>query len=330
MKKPSNEQIENVLEGLSSPDEARMVAQWLATKEGLEYFSQHFDSEAMNISNNISDLIVNHKIPTEKILAKIEFKLKKRRILTCVWRVAAILIPVVFCIGVYIQLDSRFNLFGKTEYEEVYVPKGERIQMMFQDGTKIYLNSDSYLKYPFKFGWNKREVELRGEAYFIVAKNKKCPFIVNLGGTLIKVLGTSFHVNAYPNDEYMVINLDEGKINVVLGTKEEVPILPGQSLIYDKLTDMFTIGKIKHPEISSVWKENIIAFKDEPINDVFKKLERWYDVKFVCCEDVSDDILITLESKYISLDNILEELKKITPLLFDYDDRCKIVYVNVL
>ena len=115
--------------------------------------------------------------------------------------------------------------------------------MMFQDGTRVYINSDSWLKYPKKFGLSKREVFLVGEAYFVVAKNKKRPFIVNLNGPSVHVLGTSFDVQAYPENKDIVICLDEGHVNLTLSSAKEYPLLPGEKLIYNKESDQCRISK---------------------------------------------------------------------------------------
>ena len=85
----------------------------------------------------------------------------------------AVLIPFVVLAGLVVQLDKRVDLFGGSGYEEIYVAKGERLQMMFQDGTRVYINSDSRLKYPKKFALSSREVYLEGEAYFEVAKDEE-------------------------------------------------------------------------------------------------------------------------------------------------------------
>ena len=328
MKKPDNELIEKVWAGLASLEQAKEVALWLATDEGQDFVSKHFEQEAERGSDEVAELLVDHEIPTEEMLLNIETRLRKRRMKTFLWRVAAVVLPVVFVLGLSFYLDSRMDLFGRTQYEEVHVPRGERMQMIFQDGSKIYLNADSYLRYPSKFGLDERRVELHGEAYFEVTKNKHRPFVVQLDESSIKVLGTSFNVNAYPDDEHIVIHLDEGKINVAFESDEEVQVSPGESLIYNKSTNEFTINRMSHPELTSVWKENIIAFREEAISDVFTKLERWFDVRFVNSEHVFQNLRITLESRQSSLNDVLNDLEKITNLSFEYNKNSKEVSVH--
>ena len=151
---------------------------WFATEEGNTYLDAVMTREAEYLKAETAEIYVDHTILSEKMYHQIQKNISRKQIKRICFRVAAILIPVIFLIGLYLQINSRVDLFGTTEYEEIRVAKGERIQMMFQDGTRVYINSDSWLKYPKKFGLSKREIFLVGEAYFVVAKNKKRPFIV--------------------------------------------------------------------------------------------------------------------------------------------------------
>lgn len=237
MNRPTDKQIEEVLAGVATPEDAKFVAEWFATEEGNTYLDAVMTREAEHLKAETAEIYVDHTIPSEKMYHQIQKNISRKQIKRICFRVAAILIPVIFLIGLYIQINSRVDLFGTTEYEEIRVAKGERIQMMFQDGTRVYINSDSWLKYPKKFGLSKREVFLVGEAYFVVAKNKKRPFIVNLNGPSVHVLGTSFDVQAYPENKDIVICLDEGHVNLTLSSAKEYPLLPGEKLIYNKESD---------------------------------------------------------------------------------------------
>lgn len=319
MNRPTDKQIEDVLAGLASNEDAKLVARWFATDEGQKYLSAAFDYDLSKIKVGDEELYVNHNIPSEEIWDNINKRIRFYRIRRLLLRSAAVLIPFILLLGLYVSVDSRVDLLGNTEYEEIYVPKGERLQIMFQDGTKVFVNSDSYLRYPCKFGLNVREVELQGEAYFVVAKNEKRPFIVNLGGPAIQVVGTSFNVQAYPENNEIAVNLDEGKINMKLLSKKEVPVLPGERLIYNKTTGYCTVSRNIDTKSSSLWKNNMLVFKDMPLSEVLMRIQRWYDVEFIVDKNVSQDLFITLSSKQVLLEKILSDLEIITPLLFKYD-----------
>lgn len=198
-----------------------------------------------------------------------------------------------------------------------------------QDGTRVYINSDSWLKYPKKFGLSKREIFLVGEAYFVVAKNKKRPFIVNLNGPSVHVLGTSFDVQAYPENKDIVICLDEGHVNLTLSSAKEYPLLPGEKLIYNKESDQCRIIKNDHSKQVSMWKDNVISFKDTPLTEVVKVLNRWYNVNFKIEDEQASKYVYTLTSDNTILEKVLQDLEKIAPVKFEYDEVRKEVTVRM-
>ena len=329
MNRPSDNQIEKVLAGLATPEEAREVAKWFATDEGSAYISNNFDADINSIPLEDADLLIDHSVPSEKMFQKINARIRSKLIRRWTFRAAAVLLPLVLILGLYLHLNTRVDIFGAGEYAEIYVPKGERMQMIFQDGTKVYINSDSYMRYPRKFGISERTVELKGEAYFVVAKNKNRPFVVNLNGPSIRVLGTSFNVEAYPENDDIKVNLDEGRINLKLLSDVEVPVSPGECVVYNKNTKSYRVNRNTDTGASSVWKSNIISFKDTPLDEVFSRLSRWYNVDFEVEDDIPSDLHITLVSRHTLIEKVLEDLVKISPLSFRYDEQSAKVYVSL-
>lgn len=329
MNRPSDNQIEKVLAGLATPEEAREVAKWFATDEGSAYISNNFDADINSIPLEDADLLIDHSVPSDKMFQKINSRIRSKLIRCWTFRAAAVLLPLVLILGLYLHLNTRVDIFGAGEYAEIYVPKGERMQMMFQDGTKVYINSDSYMRYPHKFGISERTVELKGEAYFVVAKNKNRPFVVNLNGPSIRVLGTSFNVEAYPENDDIKVNLDEGRINLKLLSDVEVPVSPGECVVYNKNTKSYRVNRNTDTGASSVWKSNVISFKDTPLDEVFSRLSRWYNVDFEVEDDIPSDLHITLVSRHTLIEKVLEDLVKISPLSFRYDEQSAKVYVSL-
>lgn len=329
MNRPSDNQIEKVLAGLATPEEAREVAKWFATDEGSAYISNNFDADINSIPLEDADLLIDHSVPSEKMFQKINARIRSKLIRRWTFRAAAVLLPLVLILGLYLHLNTRVDIFGAGEYAEIYVPKGERMQMIFQDGTKVYINSDSYMRYPRKFGISERTVELKGEAYFVVAKNKNRPFVVNLNGPSIRVLGTSFNVDAYPENDDIKVNLDEGRINLKLLSDVEVPVSPGECVVYNKNTKSYRVNRNTDTGASSVWKSNVISFKDTPLDEVFSRLSRWYNVDFEVEDDIPSDLHITLVSRHTLIEKVLEDLVKISPLSFRYDEQSAKVYVSL-
>lgn len=329
MNRPTDKQIEEVLAGIASPEDAKYVAEWFATQEGSDYLEAAMTRDSELIKNEFADLYVNHDIPSKKIQKQIWKNIRMKKLKRICFRVAAVLIPVVLIVGLYIQLNSKVDLFGTSEYEEVVVAKGERIQIMFQDGTKVYINSDSKLRYPKKFALNTREVFLEGEAYFVVAKNKNRPFIVNLNGPAIHVLGTSFNVQDYPENKDVVVCLDEGNINLTLPAEKKYPVQPSERLIYNKENKQCTISKMNDMQHLSMWKQNVIVFKDTPLPEVIKVLNRWYDVDFKVEDEQAFKYVYTLTSDNALLEKVLMDLEKIAPVKFEYNEDKKEVIVKM-
>ena len=329
MNRPTDKQIEEVLAGIASPEDAKYVAEWFATEEGSDYLEAAMTRDSRLIKNEFADLYVDHDIPSKKILEQIRKNIRIKKLKRICFRVAAVLIPVVLIVGLYIQLNSKVDLFGTSEYEEVVVDKGERIQIMFQDGTKVYINSDSKLRYPKKFALNTREVFLEGEAYFVVAKNKNRPFIVNLSGPAIHVLGTSFNVQDYPENKDIVVCLDEGNINLTLPTEKKYPVKPGERLVYNKDNQQCTISKMNDMRRLSMWKQNVIVFKDTPLSEVIKILNRWYNVEFKVEDENVLKYVYTLTSDNTLLEKVLMDLEKIAPVKFEYNEDKKEVIVKM-
>lgn len=158
-------------------------------------------------------------------------------------------------------------------YNILEIPVGGEYQLVLADGSKVWLNSASRLKFPVRFSDSTREVEVSGEAYFEVAKERSRPFKVHFNQSTVEVLGTHFNVNAYDNDDIQAITLLEGSVKVS-NTINEVKIRPGQQA---RLTDISSI-KVKQvdTEEAVAWKNGYFLFADEDIKSIMKKLARWY------------------------------------------------------
>jgi ferric-dicitrate binding protein FerR (iron transport regulator) len=255
----------------------------------------------------------------EKIYADqaAESTLQTRRIFPNWLKVAAaIFIPLLITNAIIWFVLEKPN--SQIAWQEVYVPKGEKQQVIFQDGTRVWLNSDSKLKYPVEFAGNQREVKLEGEAYFKVKKNPKKPFIVMVNNLSIKVLGTSFNVKAYHDEKLITTTLDEGKISLLTKQKNEpveYALLPGQEAYYSKTSSDITVVKSEVGQNSS-WKEKKLTFNNTPFLEVVKTLERWYNVKFIIMDQKLSTYTYTITFRNEPLQNVLFGLEKITPISY--------------
>lgn len=162
---------------------------------------------------------------------------------------------------------------GIAGYNSIETPRGGQYQLNLPDGTKIWINSASSLKYPASFASLKeRRVELSGEAYFEVAKDKTHPFIVKSGRQEIQVLGTHFDVNAYPDEQLIKTTLLEGSVKL----NKQVVLKPGEQ---SSLTgEKFTVKAVNVNDAVD-WKNGEFVFTNESLTSILKKVSRWYDVE---------------------------------------------------
>ena len=209
---------------------------------------------------------------------------------------------------------------------DIYVPCGERMTVMLADGTKVYLNADTKLTYPEQFVGKERKVSVEGEAYFEVSKDAKKPFIVDVASMQIKVLGTSFNVNAYPTESKVLTTLDEGSVKIRNAQSNSFDYImkPGETAIYEKETGTCIIQKNKDYKNESVWMKDVLIFNDTPLEDVLKVLSRKYNVQFNIENEAIYSYTYTLRSEGESLQEILESMRHITPIKYEKTNRREI------
>jgi ferric-dicitrate binding protein FerR (iron transport regulator) len=174
--------------------------------------------------------------------------------------------------------DNASSSNGKLIYNQIEIPRGGEYSLVLADGTKVWLNSESSLRYPVQFVGNKRKVELTGEAYFEVAHNPNRPFIIESHDTEIKVLGTSFNVSSYEDQEYIATTLVEGSVEVsCLGNIQLLK--PGYQATVKKGNSKFTVEKV-NAALYTAWKDGVFRYKDQSLEEICHQLSRWYNVEF--------------------------------------------------
>jgi len=188
----------------------------------------------------------------------------------------------VFLISALIT-GSGFWLYNRitsdlNDYTLISSPNGQISNVLLFDGTNVWLNAGSTLKYRRSFNKNDRQVFLEGEALFSVTENAKIPFIVQAGDARIKVFGTEFNVKAYKNEAKVETVLITGKVQFSAGG-ESVVMSAGDHLLYSLNTREIIKNKVNTGEYTS-WKGGQIYFDDESLSNLTQLLERWYEVKF--------------------------------------------------
>lgn len=164
---------------------------------------------------------------------------------------------------------------AKLAYNTLKVPRGGEFKVVLSDGTVVYLNSESELKYPVQFGRGQRLVSLTGEAYFEVKKEANRPFIVNLSSSSVEVLGTSFNVRAYKDEQKTATTLVEGKV-LFHAFGKSLSLEPGEQAIAGK-SGKFSKQKVDVYQYTA-WRNGNFVFRQQRLETVMQELSRWYDI----------------------------------------------------
>jgi len=320
MKTDRYDLIVRFLDGEASEEEKKELLNWIKQKKNnIRIFCEVKDIwDVTNRSENKKgkaeeawnkfEKYVNPK--QEKASHLQILKQDRKFILRIITKYAA---AVIILIGISL---AAINIFKAKEpvFTVTRIPLGEKGQIQLFDGTKVWLNSGSEVKFSSDFGKKERVVYLEGEALFEVTKGKSAPFIVNTSDISVKVYGTIFNVKSYPEDDIIETILVEGSLGI-RKTKDnldkELKIAPNQKLTYIKSNNELRVSHVD-VNVYTAWKNNELIFNDENFENVIKSLERWYNVKVIY--DISDFIDVRLTAKFINQENLVDvmEVIKIT------------------
>ena len=186
-------------------------------------------------------------------------------------------------------LKNSIVHYSKEKLIKVVMPYGQQTSLQLPDGTTVYVNAGSQLSFPVSFEEKKREVYLTGEAFFVVHKDKEHPFIVHTPDIEIMVTGTEFNVSAYTDDNFTQTVLVEGAVSVsnkdLFGKR--IDILPGESALFDKETESINTSKVDTEQYTS-WIYGYLICENDPVIDVIKKIERYYNCEIEIIDDMNN------------------------------------------
>lgn len=205
-------------------------------------------------------------------------------------------------------LEKTEDKAGTPELHQLVIPYGKTSEIVLADGTKVYLNAGSSLVYPEYFVDKRREVLLVGEAFFEVSEDKEHPFIVQTSDIRVKVLGTHFNISAYHSDGVIETVLTEGKVELEQNNSslfsEKKVLEPGQLASFNKSTQVTSVKKVNTSNYT-LWKDGVYKFESTDLSRVIKKLERYYNLRFL----YSDPLLGTIKiSGKLDLNETREEI----------------------
>jgi ferric-dicitrate binding protein FerR (iron transport regulator) len=258
-------------------------------------------------------------------------------------RVAAILIIVILSV---LLLRKNSGESVREQYVEMVAPMGSRSFVVLSDGTEVWLNSGSKIRFSNFFGKTTREVRLEGEAYFTVAKNKDIPFIVHAADVNVTAIGTAFNVKAYADEGKVETTLDEGIVKIESTAKDKLSdplfLKPKQKAIYSKnvvlvnevnnqtnatepksvnAKNELTSAKVEVDSLADTkpftsWKDNRWIFRHETLHDLARKLERRYDVEISFADSSIRNYTFSGSLYDESIEQVFEAIKLIAPINF--------------
>lgn len=223
--------------------------------------------------------------------------------------------------GGQLQYDSQNA--STLSFNTLTTPRGGQFRITLPDGTAVWLNAASSIRYPTAFNGNDRLVQITGEAYFEVAKDKAKPFRVKVNDTEVEVLGTHFNINAYADEDLQRTTLVEGKVQVRT-RYGNVPLKPGQQLQVSDQHQPVVKDDVDMEEVLS-WKNGKFSFNGNDIRSVMRKLEKWYDITVEYKGDVTKEEFVGMISRNVNISEILAMLEKTGAASFEIKGKTVIV-----
>ena len=333
--KPMNQEkipweiISAQLKGNASFQQKELLRNWLSeSEENVKTYQQ------ILCDWQISNQKINFYTPdTErlwgKLLARIEKQPQKRLIPLRVyrWVAAAAVLVLVFLSGMWMGNFSSF-FANELVYTSVISPKGSRTQIVLPDSTCVWLNSGAEIRYPTSFKQKTRDVYIVGECFFDVTKDKQRQFVVHAEKVDVRVFGTQFNVRENERSKQVDVALLEGKVKVF--GKQNQPLTelkPGEQ--FTLANGKGTVQQVSNIERLVAWKDNMLIFVDDPLEEVIQILESWYGVKITVDSQMLTKHNYTFKVKTESLRDVLDLISVITPIEYKIDgDEVMINYKN--
>jgi ferric-dicitrate binding protein FerR (iron transport regulator) len=276
----------------------------------LEEVDDYYQSKSFD-SNNAWNSIHSKINPTQ--LKVIQHNKQRKEKIARFYKYAAILVVAILLgsVGYYIGFKNQIPVV----FNQIVAAENQVLnEYVLPDGSIVALNSDSKLQFPKQFASNMREVTITGEAFFDVKPNPVKPFLINAGGTQIKVLGTSFNVCAYPNTKTVEVVVKTGKVQVTqkysekLTEIQEVILTPGEkgTLFYESKI----LTKSANTDVNFLaWKTNDIIFNETPLSEVVKCLEKVYHIEVDVMEPELEELKLTAHFDKKPIDFVLDVVR---------------------
>lgn len=219
---------------------------------------------------------------------------------------------------------------GTELYNTMQTPRGRQFQLLLPDGSMVWLNAGTVIRYPAVFAGKQRKVEVQGEAYFEVAAMKDRPFIVSVAGkTTVEVLGTAFNVNAYDDEQNIYTTLFQGAVRTAVNNGSDIILKPGQQAVINRQELKLEVTTKDEASLNRIaaWKSGFFNFEGLPLQEAMRQLERWYDIRVTYENGIPDISFWGKMERSLPLETLLQMLKG-ARLNFRMEAGRKLVIVN--
>ena len=311
------------LQGEANEEQEQLAAEWLKSAENEKIFLQ-----LKKIDSLTSDLNLLRQFNVEKGKRQVRNKYRANKVVSMsIWvqRIAAVLFIPVLLGGIWFyqkQNELRKELTVLVVTQEITTQPGTKTHLFLPDSTEVWLNSCSKLHFPSVFAGNERRIDLEGEAFFKVYKNKKKPFIVNTSSMEVEAVGTEFNVSVYPGDLKFSTTLAEGKVKIFDRLKPDSAMFidPGIQLNYDTKDKTYKAKKVRVEDVIA-WRDGILIFNETPFYEVAAKLGRWFNADIQITDQSIKNYRFTGTLTSENLIQVMDLLTLSTPIAYSSSKR---------
>lgn len=305
------ELIDKYLDGTASDDERAKLEEWYDAsdrKPGIAEFIS--DEKSKEIEERLYRSI-NEKIKVssnKSTLKELEPQIKRFNYKPFMVAASVLLLAGIFLFDFYKEKTKVKDV----EWVEIKAGRSAMKNVILADGSSVWINAGSSIRFQKNVPLQKREIWLQGEAFFDVVHDAKRPFEVHSGTITTHVLGTAFNIEAYAEDQRMAVSVVRGKVSVGTKKADLAVLLPNDQLTFNKKSSRFSVEKVEGASVSS-WTTGKLKFKNEKFIQIAAKLERWYNVKVKFSESGLGDCRLTASfDTDVPVENVLKMLCKVS------------------
>lgn len=322
MKNIDLEKIDTYIRGLADESERDQVESLFFNGEDNQYLRKSLEKDWDDFLRDsvTSGVKLDHLLDRVHHIIQKKENLKRQKPLQKLFRVymkaAGFLLLPLILMGtlLYIYTDKSDKAEADRQaFSTIYAPFGARVAFTLPDSTTGMLNSGSKLTYSLPFN-NKRHIVMEGEGWFEVKRDEKHPFEINAGSSTVRVHGTSFNLSAYPSEDYVEVVLEHGKVEFKnIESDKKMMVFPSERLVFQ---DGNVSKSVSDPEKYNAWTEGNLVFRGDPMAEVARRIERWYNVKVVLGDRELEKYSFRATFQDDKLEDVLRFLSLTSPIRY--------------